>query len=321
MLPEDIKDKTVLIAPLDWGMGHLTRCLPIVRTLEKNNNRVVFAGTAFQCNWMSREVSGLITELIRGFDIKLDTSKSTYFQMLSQSAKMRSVFKQENLDAENLVSKYGADIVLSDNRYGFKSDEAYSVLLTHQLSPPIPKLRNLITKKIISWVNQFDECWIVDDQSMPICDVLNSPALNIPKTYIGWQSRFSQDNQEQLYNFLFIASGPEPQLSKFTKKITQVLKKNGFAYKLIVPEDMGLENQEINPTSEQLNLLISKSKMVICRAGYTSLMEMLSISKKCLLIPTPGQFEQEFISRNVTADCVSFTVESRLEQYFTSFTD
>ena len=321
MLPEDIKDKTVLIAPLDWGLGHLTRCLPLVRKLVKNNNQVIFAGTSFQCDWISRELPNLKTELIRGFEIKLDSSKSTYFQMLSQSAKMRSVFKQESLDAERLVRKFNIDFIISDNRYGIKSKEAYSIILTHQLSPPIPKLRKLITKKILSWVNQFDECWIVDEPANPICAAFNEISLNIPKTYIGWQSRFIQNDLKASIDFLFIASGPEPQRSQFTKKVASLLEGLNLTYKLVVPEDIGLLNQEINPPTEKLNDLISLSDTVICRAGYTSLMELLFVSQKCILVPTPGQFEQEYLAENVKNPLIQFVLEPNLDQFFTSFID
>lgn len=318
MLPEDIKDKTVIVAPLDWGMGHLTRCLPIVQMFLKENCQVVFAGTEFQCDWMKKECPLIVTEKIEGYRIRLDTEKSTYWQMLIQSAKMLASIKNESQIADSLSKKHKADFIVSDNRYGFKADSTYNIFLTHQLSPPIPKLRVAVTKKIVKWVNQFDECWIQDLKEDKLCPDLNEVELEIPKNFIGWSNRFSKIECTIEFKFCFIASGPEPQLTLFCEKIEELLEKSGYSYQLVVPGDMGFKNQNINPSTDELNAIINKSEIIISRAGYTTIMELLSLSKKSILVPTPGQFEQEYLAKNTKNPLIHFVSDQDLDQFFTS---
>lgn len=321
MLPREIKGKTILISVLDWGMGHLTRCVPLIQTFLDQDNRVVFAGNPFQVEWMRIEFPSISTELIKGFAVRFDGTKSTYLQMLAQSQKLISVYKEEMKEAQLLVDKYSVDVLISDNRYGFRSENAFSIILTHQLSPPIPKLRKLISKKLISFVNKFDTCWIPDKMSSPICEELHSAELEIPKEYIGWLSRFKQSEMEVINDFLFVASGPEPQLSRFTRSISKLLNQTNLSYNIVVPDSLGIPNQVVNPSTMMLNELVLNSKVVISRAGYTTLMEMLALSKKCILVPTPGQYEQEFLAKTVNFEGVAFMSESQLNDYFTSLID
>jgi hypothetical protein len=319
MTPEEINHRTIVVAPLDWGMGHLTRCLPLIKLFISNNNKVIFAGTSFQCGWIQNECEGIITEKIEGYKITLDSEKPTYWQILSQSAKMIKIFKREQDSAHQLVQKYEADLILSDNRYGFRSDACQNILLTHQLSPPVPKLRSFVSKKITKWVNEFDFCWVPDREINGVCKGLNETELSIPKIYISWLSRFTKKAVAKTFDYCFIASGPKPQIELFTNRISGLLQDRNHI--LIVPFDMGLINQVINPSTSELNALINASETVISRAGYTTIMELQSLAQHSILIPTPGQFEQEYLARTVCSKHINFIQEVHLDQVFTSLID
>lgn len=321
MLPEDIKDKTILIAPLDWGMGHLTRCLPLIHVFLKNECKIIFAGTTFQCEWVKRECPNIITEEVEGYQIRLDSDKSTYRQMLTQTSKMLYAIKAEKEVAQKLSEKYSVDTIVSDNRYGFRTPKTQSIFITHQLAPPVPKLRTLVTKKILNWVNEFDECWIQDEEQGALCPELNKSELNIPKSFIGWSSRFSKVASPILNKYTFIASGPEPQLSKFSQEIAKIVERTGKNYQLVVPKDLGLKNQVVNPSTEELNKIINASEIIVSRAGYTSIMELSVVGKKAILVPTPGQYEQSYLAQSVQHPQIQFVQEKDLDQFFTSFAD
>ncbi len=50
---------------------------------------------------------------------------------------------------------------------------------------------------------------------------------------------------------------------------------------------------------DDLALAISTSEIVICRAGYTSVMELVTMRQKAILVPTPGQTEQEYLAKHL----------------------
>ncbi|MEO9534060.1 MAG: glycosyltransferase [Crocinitomicaceae bacterium] len=321
MTPSEISNKTIIVAPLDWGMGHLTRCSVLIRQLLLAENKIVFAGTDFQCNWILCEFPSVNCEIIEGYKVTLDSEKSTYWQMIAQSAKMSKVMRFESQKAEELSQKYNADVIISDNRYAFRSKLTQNILLTHQLSPPVPLFRKAVTKRIQNWANEFDFCWIPDNNESPFCKDLNEVQLKIPLTYIGRLSRFNKITAAEKFDFCFIASGPSPQIEKFSEMVSNLLNHHHQKYVLVVPVDMGLPHQVVNPSTEKLNELICQSSKVIARAGYTTMMELSELNKLSILVPTPGQYEQEFLADQTNLSGFTFVQQKQLDQIFTSFID
>ncbi|MFT4602712.1 MAG: hypothetical protein ACI857_002899, partial [Arenicella sp.] len=268
MRPDQIKNKKVIIAPLDWGMGHVTRSLALISELLVNQNEIIFAGTEEQIDIAKQDFPKLIFELIAGYDISLDSKKSTYWQMLSQSAKMAKSIKREAEVANELSDKYEADIIISDNRYGFKSAKCANIFLTHQLSPPVPKFQALVSNKIVKWVNEFDLCWIPDSDSEPLCQELHDTKLKIPKVLIGTLSRLKFESREKKNEILFISSGPEPERSRFENLMIGQLDKVGMAFKVVGQNQRNELFYCINPSASELQNLINESNLIICKAGY-----------------------------------------------------
>ncbi len=53
-------------------------------------------------------------------------------------------------------------------------------------------------------------------------------------------------------------------------------------------------------TSALLEKTINESALVISRSGYTTIMDLAKLNKKAFFIPTPGQFEQEYLAKRLT---------------------
>ncbi|OIQ36135.1 MAG: hypothetical protein BM555_03265 [Crocinitomix sp. MedPE-SWsnd] len=321
MLPEDIRNKKVMIAPLDWGMGHVTRSLALIKDLVANGNELVFAGTKEQIQIAKQDYPDLTYELIAGYDITLDSAKSTYWQMITQSAKMQKSIKQEEEVAQSLALKYGIDIIISDNRYGFKSSKCENIILTHQLSPPVPTLRKAVRAQVVKWVNKFDFCWVPDHESNPICGDLNQVELKIPKLKIGPLSRMNFEELTKDIDVLLISSGPEPERSKFEKAFLVKLKSTDLLFKVVGQSAIKEDFYVNNPSGKELEKLINSSKKVISRAGYTAIMELTKLKAAAILVPTKGQYEQEFLASHVKNDFLVFVSEKTLLENFTSFID
>ncbi len=316
LLPDSIRNSNILISPLDWGFGHLTRCIPIIHKLILNDNKVVFAGTKNQIDFIGREFPQIETELIKGYEITLDATKSTYLQLVKQSKKFLSIIDKENKLANDLVLKHKIDIVVSDNRYGFLSEKVKNVFITHQLNLQIPFFQKLTNKKLNNYISRFDVCWVPDDEKNPICGDLALNNFNIKIHHIGLLSRFKKLDAEIIYDFIYISSGPEPEKTRFTKVIYDLLKKSNKKF-AIIGNNTSLQFPELiyNPNTEELNRLIASSNVVLSRAGYTSIMELLSMDKKAVLIPTKGQYEQEYLSKTISHPNFLFVTENDMASY------
>lgn len=311
LTPQNISNKKILISPLDWGMGHTTRCVALIKTLLSNKNQIVFAGNKTQIEFIHREFPELKTEFLEGYNITLDSKKSTYLQVFLQFGKLNRAIKSEQKFAEQIAEKEKLDIIISDNRYGLRSAKTKNILLTHQLNLQIPKWKNFVNKKLKKQIEKFDICWIPDSTTELICGDLIKAEVTIPKLLIGYLSRFKKVDAPIEYEILFIASGPEPERSQFAIKVRNYLvsKKKHFAVVGFMYGKTGAD-YFANPSTEQLEFLIGSSQTVIARAGYTTIMEMISLEKKSILIPTPGQYEQEYLAKTINVPTITFKSES-----------
>ena len=315
MRPGDINNKSILLSPLDWGMGHTTRCVALIRQLLEQKNEIVFAGNKSQIQFVRREFSEIETAELDGYNITLDSSKSTYLQMLRQKRKFKEAIRREKNWIENFVTAHKTDLIVSDNRYGFRSDSVKSVILTHQLNLQVPFFRRLASVQIARYVNQFDACWVPDTADHSLSGELSTGKLKVPVHYIGWLCRFSKRNAETKFKRLLIVSGPEPERTNFGNQMLAILQ-NAPGRSAVVGID-GKGSADLSyfpdPSSTELGQLIAESERVISRSGYTTLMEMASLEKTCVLIPTPGQFEQEYLAKFIRRQHIRFVQADQME--------
>lgn len=299
MRPEEIHHEKVLIAPLDWGMGHTTRCVSLIRQFIEQDCEVIFAGNSSQRAFIQKDFPTIIFEHIEGYNVTLDSKKSTYTQMLQQGLKLKAAIRTEAKRAKELVAQHHPTIIVSDNRYGFRSNQVTSILMTHQLSPPVPNFRKTLTRLLKGYINSFDCCWVPDDPGQPLVHELNNVELTIPKVLIGFLSRFNQEIIEKRFDFLVISSGPLPERHYFEQKMHQLL--DSRSVKFVCSDDAVIQDACINPSTLELQKLINEAQLVVSKCGYTTVMEMIAIQQICWLIPTPNQYEQEWLSEHLSS--------------------
>jgi UDP-N-acetylglucosamine transferase subunit ALG13 len=330
----------VLVAPLDWGLGHATRCVPLVRFMVQLGWKVSLAGEGPSLTLLSQEFPELTTIPLKGYRIQYPKSGALLIpRLLVQIPKILKTIKLENEWLEESFARERWDLVISDNRYGLSTPNTKCIFITHQvwvLSGWGNQIDQLLNKRLHQWISKFNQCWIPDErENGGIAGVLSHPPVPsslfpvpyspfpvpyslfpvpsslfpIPLTYLGPLSRLTKQNCKEGTQILVLLSGPEPQRSLLEQKLLEQIKQideqflfvRGLPSASKKPENTKNIHFENHLASAQLSQAISSAKLVVCRSGYSSVMDLLKMEKKAILIPTPGQTEQLYLGKELAA--------------------
>jgi len=305
--------KKLLVAPLDWGLGHATRCVPVIRDLLNNHCEVWLAGEGAQEKLLREEFPLLPFLPLKGYRIKYAKNGFTGKILLQVPSILRSI-KEENKWLKEQVTKYGFQAVVSDNRYGLYHKNVFTVFITHQLF--IKSSLGKWSEKILQqwnykFINRFNEGWVPDEEGKNnLAGDLSHPAKlpKVPVKYIGVLSRFSSlpplGDEGIKKHLLIILSGPEPQRTILENKVvdqivnypaTATIVRGLPGERNIIPSTNSIHFYN-HLSSEELNSEAMKAEFIISRSGYSTIMDIAALHKKSILIPTPGQTEQEYLA-------------------------
>lgn len=303
---DKIHSKRILVAPLNWGLGHVARCIPIVKTLQKQNH-IVLASDGASLSLLRLEFPELTIVELPAYQISYGGKGGFMWGMIKQTPKITLAISKEMAETEDIVKAYKIDMIISDHRLGCYSDICHSVIMAHQIQiKGNIGITGILGSKLNKYfINRFDECWIPDYKlrSMSLAGDLSEADGLKAYRYIGPLSRLKQrSSQLQDLDIVIILSGPEPARSHTEQLLLRAIAPMNLKT-VIVSGKEGTQkrigdNIEQFPlcTSLELNDLIERSKMIISRSGYTTIMDMEILQKKAILIPTPGQTEQEYLA-------------------------
>lgn len=316
----------VLVAPLDWGLGHATRCIPIISALLQNECEVIIAVDGATSSLLRNEFPAIDFLPLRGYRIRY--SKNKFFlpwNMIVQLPKVAYAIYREHHWVNAVIKKHKVDAVISDNRFGMYNKKIRSIYITHQL---LIKTGNRFSENFLQrlhfyFINKYTKCWVPDFEENELAGKLSHPA-NIPQNvrYIGALSRFEkkQVDAEKKYDLLIMLSGPEPQrtiLEKILLNDLTIYKGKTLLVRGLPGNDTIIQSENasleiINHLSgEELNKAIQQSLMVISRSGYTTIMDLIKLNKNAILIPTPGQTEQEYLAHYLMRKKIFFSLEQK----------
>ena len=304
----------ILVAPLDWGLGHATRSIPIIHELLSRGCIVEIAGSGNAGDLLLQEFPSLTHYAIPGYDISYPSkAKQFMMKMVFQLPRIYRAIKKEHRWLHQQQQKKQWDIIISDNRYGLWYPAIKTIFITHQLhvmsgwGKPIDWLIQQLHYRMIL---RFNHCWVPDNAAEPSLAGQLSHPQKIPRqtTYIGPLSRFIPSTQTGK-KIVVALSGPEPQRSILENKLMLILSDAQWDNQEIlflrgIPRIKGSipvnkKNWQIidHLNSKAFSDAIAEASLVICRSGYSSVMDLVRLQKKALLIPTPGQTEQEYLAR------------------------
>lgn len=320
--------RKILVAPLDWGLGHATRVIPIIRELLVLQAEVLIGGDGPGLLLLQKEFPGLKSIRIPGYRVRYHKRMSVAISILLQLPGMiRSVYSEHKLLKE-IIDAESIDAVISDNRYGLYSKDIACIFITHQLKIRVPfpfhwvgALVNRINHFLI---NKFDACWIPDFEgeknlSGELSHLNSRPAHAI---FIGPLTRFSRHDETKQYKLLVLLSGPEPQRSELEQLLQQEIDRH---FRMADDRLSAMEAQSLHQPlimmvrgvmnglprfrpgsfkmlyadyllTEALNDAILAAEVVIARPGYSTVMDLAALGSQAIFIPTPGQTEQEYLA-------------------------
>lgn len=319
------EEKKVFISPLDWGLGHTTRCIPIINALKKLGYKVWIGANEEQRKLLEQELDNVGYISFNGYNISYPSANNMILKMGSQIPKILYRIHSEQKELEKLIQKYNFDLVISDNRFGLYSNKIPSIYISHQINIQAPLGINKILYNFHkNYINKFSQCWIPDNKKTEesLGGRLSHGGIKENYHYLGLLSRFESPSSSVIneYSYLAIISGPEPQRSIFEKKIINLFesKKEKCAILGGKPlEDKSNSNKNIDYyshlDSKKMEELISLSQNIICRPGYSSIMDFTVLQKPLLFVPTPGQTEQEYLAKYYFMNYgINFIEQSRM---------
>ncbi len=299
--------KRLLVAPLNWGLGHASRCIPIIRSLQAAGVEPVLASDGVALNLLRAEFPDLESVALPTYGIRYDTENMTW-NVAKRLPRTLWAIRAEHEVVGRMVRQMGLQGILSDNRYGCFHPRCPSVLITHQLNPRIPGrlsawLGHHVLRRALA---RFDAVWVPDTpgEANLSGELSHHTDIHPNVRYIGPLSRMRRYPREQEYDVAIVLSGPEPQRTRLEEKLLEQALALP-AYTIIVQGKThtqqhyyAAEQVEVVSylTSEKLNDLLLAAGAVVCRAGYSSIMDLAALGKRALLIPTPGQTEQEYLA-------------------------
>ena len=309
---ETVKPK-ILVAPLNWGLGHATRCIPIIEALMENDFEPVIASDGVALHILQKEFPELIFLELPSYQIEYAKNGAFFkWKLIKNSPKMMEAIYLERKLVKKWVKEYGLAGIISDNRLGIYSKKVPSVFITHQLNVLTGSTTPITTFLHKNIIRKYNQCWVPDVDSRPnLSGKLGHLKKNLHNVkYIGPLSRFEKKSLPIQYKLMVILSGPEPQRGMLEEKLIQELQ--DYTGKILFVKGKIEAEQTVETqghityynymNSEQLEKAFNESCKVLCRSGYTTIMDLAKLEKKAFFIPTPGQFEQEYLAKKLKRD-------------------
>ena len=304
--------KRILVAPLNWGLGHATRCIPIINALLQEGFAPIIASDGDALALLSKEFPNLPTIELPTYNISYSKNGKLFkLKLLKDLPNILKAIKAENEAIESILKHNDIAGIISDNRLGIRSKKAPSVFITHQLQVLSGNTTWLSTKIHKEIIKKFNACWVpdVEDEEVNLSGILGHvKGFDVNVKYIGPLSRFTKSDTDIKHDLLVLLSGPEPQRSFLETKLLEALKSYSgdvvFVKGVIEKEQTKQVQGHLTiynfMTSNLLEKTMKESALVLSRSGYTTIMDLAKLNKKAFFIPTPGQYEQEYLAKRLS---------------------
>jgi uncharacterized protein (TIGR00661 family) len=301
--------KKILITPLSWGIGHATRCIPVINELLELDYEPIIASDGDALMLLRKEFPTLKYFNLPAYNIRY--SKNAFFlpfYLFLQVPNLLKVIKKEKHEIAKIIESENISVIINDNRFGCHNKNVKTIYITHQVNV-LSGIFTFLTSKIHQNIlKKMTVCWIPDDKNIRLTGKLSE--ANLPNLYFsGILSRFKKPAilPEKEYDILVLLSGIETQRLALEKKLLQEVAKSDK--KILFVRGILSDKEKIKNTKHitfinyllqnELQDAILKSELVISRSGYSTIMDLAKLKKKCFFIPTPNQKEQEYLAKRM----------------------
>lgn len=302
-----MQKRRILVAPLNWGLGHATRCIPLISKLEEHGFEPIIASNGAALELLKMEFPHLKNHLLPAYDITYTTKgKLLKWKLVKDAPFLFISILREKMATRKIAKTENLSGIISDSRLGVRLKGIPNVIITHQVNVLSGKTTWLTSKIHQAFIRKFHQCWVPDAPGRDnLSGFLGHPSNCWGQVhFLGILSRFEKKEVRQEYDIMILLSGPEPQRSILEKKLLKqfqdtqkkILFVRGIFSKTV------LVNTNLNITmvnillGDKLEKALRSSKLIIARSGYSTIMDLARLQKKAFFIPTPGQYEQEYLA-------------------------
>ena len=305
----------ILVAPLDWGLGHTTRCIPLIGWLLRLGHHVVFAGNQWQHRFIDNIFPAIEKIHLDGYNVTYGSRQGLeQFALFAQLPRLRKTIKREHEWLQQHAAGLRLDGIISDNRYGLYHPNLPSVIITHQLqvqSGMGSTVNRAVQQVHYKFLERFGNIWVPDVEGPQNLGGALSHTRPRPHntSYLGLLSQFDEEELPPAagQHLLVLLSGPEPQRTILAGILWQQVQSCSEQVVFVEGTDSAVQPTHIPDhiiwhrriSGPVLTAALQHAAIVVCRSGYSTLMDLVRLSKKAILIPTPGQTEQEYLGRHL----------------------
>lgn len=323
-----------LVAPLNWGLGHASRCIPLIQRFLDEGHEVILGGDGDSLTLLRKHFPSLRYVYLAPLNLRYSKGSRQVFAMLRAIPQLIAWSIKDHAILQAILREEHIDRVISDNRFGLYSNHCECIYMTHQLHILFPRgwrwLEPLAERLHARVYERFNKVWVPDfeNEQQSLAGVLSHlKEFRIQKSevsYIGPLSRFSGIAESRnpgiptAYSIVAVLSGLEPHrtmleqdiVRRYSGKKDQVLIVQGLMGRPKTTLKRGNITLVPYMADEELASALTGAKRIIARSGYSTIMDLhalgvLKMSKgenekmsKCIeLIPTPGQPEQEYLAQ------------------------
>ncbi|MFA6126645.1 MAG: glycosyltransferase [Bacteroidales bacterium] len=311
--------KTILVSPLEWGLGHTVRVVPFIRKAVAEGHRVILASDGVSLDFLRFHFPGLEWVRMPFYPIRYPQNGQFFQKLLPQVPGILRAIRKNHQQLAEIVAQFGITEILCDHRYGMYHKNVHSIFITNQLWLKAPKGWQFGERPVYRIhrmaLHLYSEIWIADHPGEPNLSGLLTHPSRLPRNakYIGPVSRFRDvtpvsPDHPWAFEVLALVSGPEPQRSLFEDLLKERFKRQGTRALILrglppaTPDTQPVITQDgdiqliDHARDEQLYWYMQQAREIICRPGNSTLSDLLFLGKTALLVPTPGQTEQEYVA-------------------------
>lgn len=304
---QDIHGEKILFSPLNWGWGHVMRSIPLLRQLQLQENKITIACSIEQKEVYTFYLDAVSFLQLQGYPFHFEGKGRFEWDLVRKGFSLSMSLAREKSWVKKRCANHDFTLILSEHRYGFRSSVVRSIFITHQVHLPLSYLFFWVQGLHHFLLRRFDELWIVDELDQKFAGNLSANLSGFPSRYLGTLSRFdSVDNYEDAEKrwTTILISGPEPYAEQFFTQMVQAQDLNNtnicFIYSNTnydIPTHARAEFICARENWSMVDKRLSLTKKLICRSGYSTIMDVASLDCEVEYFATPGQAEQVYLAQ------------------------